>query len=48
MQTNYQPYRTGINSNLPARVVTHLKTNVYFDGGVGSEGNPYKLKLYNG
>ncbi|MEE3343299.1 MAG: hypothetical protein VZS44_04325, partial [Bacilli bacterium] len=47
MQTNYQPYRTAINSNLPARVVTHLKTNVYFDGGVGSESNPYILKLSN-
>ena len=47
MQNTYIPYRTQINSQLPARVVTHLKSNVYFDGGVGSESNPYILKLNN-
>ena len=47
MQTNYQPYRTAMNSNLPARVVTHLKTNVYLESGNGSINNPYILKLHD-
>lgn len=47
MQNNYIPYTTKPNDSYAVRVVTHLKNNVYFDGGVGSQNDPYKLRLAN-